>query len=137
MNNYFIRVYYEDTDAGGIVYYANYLKFIERARTEALRDVGLIQNEIVDQFKLIFVVRNIFAEFIKPAKLDDLLEVKTNFKRFGMVSIGLLQEIFLKNNKLFSAEVKLGIVDIMGKPKKLPLELKEKMKNLSKNSVKI
>ena len=130
MNNYFIRVYYEDTDAGGIVYYANYLKFIERARTEALRDIGLIQSEIVDQFKLIFVVRNIFAKFIKPAKLDDLLEVKTNFKRFGMVSIGLVQEIFLNDNKLFSAEVKLGIVDIMGKPKKLPLELKEKMKNL-------
>ena len=59
MNNYFIRVYYEDTDAGGIVYYANYLKFIERARTEALRDIGLIQSEIVDQFKLIFIVRNI------------------------------------------------------------------------------
>ena len=137
MNNYFIRVYYEDTDAGGIVYYANYLKFIERARTEALRDFGLIQSEIVDQFKLIFVVRNIFAEFIKPAKLDDLLKVKTNFKRFGMVSIKLIQEIFLNDNKLFSADVKLGIVDVTGKPKKLPLELKEKMKNLSKNSVKI
>ena len=130
MNNYFIRVYYEDTDAGGIVYNANYLKFIERARTEALRDIGLIQSEIVDQFKLIFVVKNIFAVFIKPAKLDDLLKVETNFKRFGMVSIGVVQEIFLNDNKLFSAEVKLGIVDIMGKPKKLPLGLKEKMKNL-------
>ena len=130
MNNYFFRVYYEDTDAGGIVYYSNYLKFIERARTEALRDIGLIQSEIADQFKLIFVVRNIFAEFIKPAKLDDLLKVKTNFKRFGMVSIGLVQEIFLNDIKLFRAEVKLGIVDITGKPKKIPLELKEKMKKL-------
>ena len=91
----------------------------------------------MDQFKLIFVVRNIFAEFIRPAKLDDLLEIKTNFKKSGMVSIGLVQEIFLNDNKLFSAEVKLGIVDIMGKPKKLPLELKEKMKNLLNNSVKI
>jgi len=130
MSNYFIRVYYEDTDAEGIVYYANYLKFIERARTEALRDIGLIQSEIVDQFKLIFVVRNIFAEFIKPAKLDDLLHVKTNFKRFGMVSLGLEQEIFLSDYKIFRAEVKLGIVDITGKPKKLPLKLKEKIKNL-------
>ena len=130
MSNYFIRVYYEDTDAEGIVYYANYLKFIERARTEALRDIGLIQSEIVEQFKLIFVVRNIFAEFIRPAKLDDLLQVKTNFKRFGMVSLGLEQEIFLKDHKLFRAVVKLGIVDITGKPKKLPLKLKEKMKNL-------
>ena len=98
MNNYFIRVYYEDTDAGGIVYYANYFKFIERARTEALRDIGLIQSEIVDQFKLIFVVRNICAEFIRPAKLDDLLEIKTNLKKSGMVSIGLVQEIFLNDN---------------------------------------
>ena len=130
MNNYFIRVYYEDTDAGGIVYYANYLKFIERARTEALRDIGLIQSEIVDQFKLIFVVRNIFAKFIKPAKLDDLLEVRTNFINFGWVSIELLQEIFLNDIKLFKAEVKLGIVDFDGKPKKLPIELKEKLEHL-------
>ena len=99
MDNYFIRVYYEDTDAGGIVYYANYLKFIERARTESLRDIGLIQCDILDQFKLIFVVRNIFAEYIKPAKLDDLLKVKTNFKRFGIVSINLEQEIFLNDHK--------------------------------------
>ena len=130
MNNYFFRVYYEDTDAGGIVYYANYLKFIERARTESLRNVGLIQSEILDQFNLIFVVRNICAEFIKPAKLDDLLEVKTNFKRLGMVSIELAHEIFLSENKIFKAEVKLGIVDITGKPKKLPVELKEKIENL-------
>ena len=130
MNNYFIRVYYEDTDAGGIVFYANYFKFIERARTEYLREIGLIQSEIADQYKLIFVVRNIFAEFIKPAKLDDLLEVKTNFIRFGMVSIKVVQEIFLNENKLFEAEVKLGIVDIKGKPKKLPIELKEKLENL-------
>ena len=130
MNNYFFRVYYEDTDAGGIVYYANYFKFIERARTEYLREIGLIQSEIADQYKLIFVVRNIFAEFIKPAKLDDLLEVKTNFIRFGMVSIKVVQEIFLNENKLFEAEVKLGIVDIKGKPKKLPIELKEKLENL-------
>ena len=130
MNSCFFRVYYEDTDAGGIVYYANYFKFIERARTEYLREIGLIQSEIADQYKLIFVVRNIFAEFIKPAKLDDLLEVKTNFIRFGMVSIKVVQEIFLNENKLFEAEVKLGIVDIKGKPKKLPTELKEKLANL-------
>jgi len=130
MNSYFFRVYYEDTDAGGIVYYANYFKFIERARTEYLREIGLIQSEIADQYKLIFVVRNIFAEFIKPAKLDDLLEVKTNFIKFGMVSIKVVQEIFLNENKLFEAEVKLGIVDIKGKPKKLPIQLKEKLENL-------
>ena len=137
MNNYFLRVYYEDTDAGGIVYYANYLKFIERARTESLREIGLIQSEMRDKLKLAFVVKNIFAEYIRPAKLDDFLEVKTYFKKFGRVSIELAQEIFLNDNKLFKAEVKLGIIDISGKPKKLPIELKEKLENLSNNSVKI
>ena len=132
MNNYFIRVYYEDTDAGGIVFYANYFKFIERARTEYLREIGLIQSEIADQYKLIFVVRNIFAEFIKPAKLDDLLEVKTNFIRFGMVSIKVVQEIFLNENKLFEAEVKLGIVDIKGKPKKITYRVKRKIRKFMK-----
>ena len=130
MRNYFLRVYYEDTDAGSIVYYANYLKFIERARTESLREIGLIQSDIADQFKIIFVVRNIFAEFIKPAKLDDFLEVRTNVIKFGWVSIELVQEIFLNNNKLFKAEVKLGIIDVEGKPKKIPIELKEKLEYL-------
>ena len=134
MNNYFVRVYYEDTDAGGIVYYANYLKFIERARTESLRKIGFIQSEIKKQLKLTFVVKNIFAEFIKPAKLDDFLKVKTNFIKLGRVSIELEQEIFLNDNKLFKAEVKLGIIDISGKPKKLPIELKEKLENLSKSN---
>ena len=83
MNNFFCRVYYEDTDAGGIVYHANYFKYIERARTESLRNLGLFQSKIKDQFKLTFVVKNIFAEFIKPAKLDDFLEIKSNFIKFS------------------------------------------------------
>ena len=98
MNNFFCRVYYEDTDSGGIVYHANYFKYIERARTESLRSLGLFQSKIKDQFKLTFVVKNIFAEFIKPAKLDDFLEIKSNFIKFGMVSIKLEQEIFLNDN---------------------------------------
>ena len=137
MNNFFCRVYHEDTDSGGIVYHANYFKYIERARTESLRNVGLFQSKIKDQFKLTFVVKNIFAEFIKPAKLDDFLEIKSNFIKFGMVSIKLEQEIFLNDMKIFGAEIKLGIIDINGKPKKLPAEIKVKLEKLLNNSVKI
>ena len=137
MESYFCKVYYEDTDSGGIVYYANYLKYIERARTETLGTVGLFQNKIKDQLNLIFVVRSIFAEYMKPAKLDDILEVTTNFIKLGMVSIVVEQEIFLKKTKIFGAKVKLGIIDLNGKPKKLPSTLRLKLDNLSKNSIKI
>ena len=137
MNIFFCRVYYEDTDSGGIVYHANYFKYIERARTESLRNLGLFQSKIKDQFKLTFVVKNIFAEFIKPAKLDDFLEIKSNFIKFGMVSIKLEQEIFLNDKKIFGAKIKLGIIDINGKPKKLPIEIKVKLEKLLNNSVKI
>ncbi len=137
MENYFFKVYYEDTDAGGIVYYANYLKYIERARTETLGTVGIFQNKIKDQLNIIFVVRSIFAEYMKPAKLDDILEVTTNFIKLGMVSIVVEQEIFLKKTKIFGAKVKLGIIDLNGKPKKLPSTLRLKLEKLSKKSIKI
>ena len=140
MHKYFtynVKVYYEDTDAGGVVYYANYLKYIERARTETLGTVGLFQNKIKDQLHLIFVVRSIFAEYMKPAKLDDILEVTTNFIKLGMVSIVVEQEIFLKKTKIFGAKVKLGIIDLNGKPKKLPSTLRLKLEKLSKKSIKI
>ena len=136
MNNHFLRVFYEDTDTAGIVYYANYFKFIERARSESLRNIGLIQSEIKDNYKIIFVVRKIFAEFIRPAKLDDLLKISTNFLRIGIVSVELDQKIFLNNTIIFKAKVKLGILNTKGKPKKLPIDLREKLKDLSKNSIK-
>ena len=136
MSNHFLRVFYEDTDTAGIVYYANYFKFIERARSESLRNIGLIQSEIKDKYKIIFVVRKIIAEFIRPAKLDDLLEISTNFLKIGIVSIELDQKIFLNNNTIFKANVKLGILNTKGKPKKLPIDLREKLQDLSKNSIK-
>ena len=136
MSNHFLRVFYEDTDTAGIVYYANYFKFIERARSESLRNIGLIQSEIKDKYKIIFVVRKIIAEFIRPAKLDNLLEISTNFLKIGIVSIELDQKIFLNNTIIFKANVKLGILNTKGKPKKLPIDLREKLQDLSKNSIK-
>ena len=136
MSNHFLRVFYEDTDTAGIVYYANYFKFIERARSESLRNIGLIQTEIKDKYKIIFVVRKIIAEFIRPAKLDDLLEISTDFLKIGIVSIELDQKIFLNDAVIFKANVKLGILNTKGKPKKLPIDLREKLQDLSKNSIK-
>ena len=136
MSNHFLRVFYEDTDTAGIVYYANYFKFIERARSESLRNIGLIQTEIKDKYKIIFVVRKIIAEFIRPAKLDNLLEISTNFLKIGIVSIELDQKIFLNNTIIFKANVKLGILNTKGKHKKLPIDLREKLQDLSKNSIK-
>tara|TARA_Y100001933_G_C18658453_1_gene421709 strand:+ start:185 stop:598 length:414 start_codon:yes stop_codon:yes gene_type:complete len=137
MEYYFCKVYHEDTDAGGIVYYANYLKYIERARTESLGTIGLFQNKIKDQLNLIFVVKSIFAEYLKPARLDDILEVTTNFIKLGVVSIVVEQEIFLNKTKIFGATVKLGIIDLNGKPKKMPSALRLKLENLLKKSIKI
>ena len=137
MENYFCRVYYEDTDAGGIVYYANYLKYLERARTESLGTIGLFQNKIKDQLNLIFVVKSISAEYLKPARLDDILEVTTNFMKLGVVSIVVEQEILLNKTKIFGATVKLGITDLNGKPKKMPSALRLKLENLLKKSIKI
>ena len=137
MKNYFCRVFYEDTDAGGIVYYANYFKFIERARTESLRDLGLVQSKLKERYSIIFVVRNVVAEFIKPARLDNLLEITTNYIKVGKLSVEIEQEIFLDSIIIFKAKIKLGIVNITGKPKKLPDDLKGKFEKLSNNSIKI
>ena len=137
MKNYFCRVFYEDTDTGGIVYYANYFKFIERARTETLRDVGLVQSKLKERYNIIFVVRNVFAEFIKPARLDNLLEITTHFIKVGKVSVEIEQDILLDSSIIFKAKIKLGIVNIIGKPKKLPDDLKVKFEKLSNNSIKI
>ena len=88
-----IRVYYEDTDAGGVVYYANYLKFAERARTEVLRSAGLNQIDLLEKEGIGFVVRHVSIDYLKPAKLDDLLDVETMLETMGKASLTLRQSI--------------------------------------------
>lgn len=90
---YAVRVYYEDTDAGGIVYHANYLRFAERARTEALRAMGVPHAEMVGQFNLMFVVRRIEVDYQRPARLDDSLTVVTESLRVGGASLLLRQDV--------------------------------------------
>jgi len=132
MNTFNCRVYYEDTDAGGIVYYANYLKFSERARTECLRNLGIFQNVIKEKFDLVFVVKRIRAEYCKSARLDDVMEIRTAFQKIGRVSFELDQEIFVRGDIIFFAQVKLGVIDNMGRPRPLPTNIKDKMVELRK-----
>jgi acyl-CoA thioester hydrolase len=90
-HHYAVRVYYEDTDAGGVVYHANFLRFAERARTEALRDLGVSHAEMADQHGLMFMVRRVKLDYLKPARLDDSLVVVTRPLEIRLASIDLRQ----------------------------------------------
>lgn len=106
-----IRIYYEDTDAGGVVYHANYIKFAERARTEALREAGLHQSTLWDSDNIGFVVRRIGVDYTKPARLDDLLSVETTLTEFGKASVTLSQVVKRADDVLATIHVKLAIID--------------------------
>jgi acyl-CoA thioester hydrolase len=115
-----LRVYYEDTDAGAVVYYANYLKFCERARTEWLRVAGFQQAELLEKRNLVFVVRNFQADYLKPAALDDLLEVVTRIEKLGHASIIFAQDVERDGTVLFQARVVVACVD-WGRRKSAPI----------------
>ena len=103
-----VRVYYEDTDTGGIVYYANYLKFFERARTEWLRGFGLSQAKLAQEEGLIFVVRRALLDFARPARLDDLLEVTVEPLKVARVYLDLAQEARCGTQVLARAEIRVA-----------------------------
>ena len=126
-----IKIYYEDTDAQGVVYYANYLKFFERARTEFLREIGYKQKELMEK-GAIFVVREVSVEFKKPASLDQQIEVHTQIIKAGKVSFDLNQEALSKEgNLLCGVVIKCGCLALKDfKPKALPSKLYQGMKSL-------
>ncbi len=105
-----IRIYYEDTDAGGVVYYASYLKFAERGRTELLRSLGFENKTLRDQHGVLFVVRHVEADYIRPAHLDDLLRIDTSIVQLKNASVVMKQSIFRKTDEVFSMSVKLACV---------------------------
>lgn len=115
-----LRVYYEDTDAGGIVYYANYLKFIERARTEALLDLGVSQTALHAGSGLVFAVRAVTASYNAPARLEDRLEVVTTVTRVSGARIEMAQDIFRDGARLFDAVVTLVCIGPEGRPARIP-----------------
>lgn len=128
-----VRVYYEDTDSGGIVYYANYLKFAERARSESLRSVGINQTELLDEYGIAFAVRSCNVEFHKPARLDDLLTIDTKLEEIGNASLVMQQTISREQTLLVSLTVRLAVVDRGMKPAKLPAPLRTAFMSIFEN----
>lgn len=120
------RVYYEDTDAGGVVYYANYLKFAERARTEMLREKGVSQLDLAKNHNLLFVVKDSYMDIKKSAKLDDLLTVKTTIKEIRGARIIFFQELTIENQILSVITSTIAMVNTSFKPVKIPFFIKEK-----------
>ena len=116
-----IRVYYEDTDFSGAVYHANYLKFCERARSDCLRLLGIHHSELHETAS--FVVRRMVCDFLKPALIDNLLEVETRFVEFAGARMELIQAVRRADKKLFEAQVTVVLVDGQGRPKRLPPEM--------------
>lgn len=118
-----VRVYYEDTDAAGIVYYANYLKFVERARTEMLRDLDASHSSLSRDTGLAFVVKRCTVDYFYPARLDDALDVQTLVEKIGGASLVLDQRIYRAERLLVTIEVRLALVDQEMRPARLPKAL--------------
>lgn len=123
-----VRIYYEDTDTGGIVYYANYLKFAERARTEMLRAFGIENSTLLNEQRVAFAVKECSADYIKPAVLDDELNIVTSVEHLGGASMRLIQDIFRGQEHLVAIKVRLACMNIdTGQPCRLPKEVRAVM----------
>ncbi len=122
-----VRVYYQDTDAGGVVYHANFVNFMERARTEWLRNFGYTGLGMMREFGMLFVVRSLKVDYYKPAVLDDLLEVSAEIKEIGRSRVTLHQEVRRKDELLAEGEVHLVCVTQEAfKPVAIPDFLRDK-----------
>ena len=130
---YPVRVYYEDTDAAGIVYYANYLKYAERARTEMLRDLGTENARLMKTEGLTFAVRRCGVDFFKPARLDDLLSVETRLIDIGGASVVADQRVKRDNAELVRMELKLACLSLDGRPARLPAAVKTRLEEFRGN----
>ena len=125
-----LRVYFEDTDAGGIVYYANYLKFAERARSEMLRDVGIESSTVMEDHGVALTVRTCHAEYHKPARLDDVLEVHSRIVKVGGASLEGEQRITKDGRDLVVLNIKLACMAMDGKPARMPKQLRATIEEL-------
>ena len=121
------NVYYEDTDAGGVVYYANYLKFIERARTDAMASEDFTNSNLRDNYGIYIIVKSCNLNFIKSSRLEDKLDIFSEIIEVKNVSIKMKQDIFVKDNLILTADVHLATINKDGKPTKMPEKLKEQL----------
>jgi len=115
-----VKVYYEDTDAGGVVYYANYLKFLERARSEAIYTIGLTNKKLLDENEIIILVKSCNIQYKKPVKFEDELEIVSKVISKSRTSFIMLQKIFINDLEVTEAEVHLVVVNKQGKPTEIP-----------------
>jgi len=126
---YETKVYYEDTDAGGIVYYANYLKFLERARTEMISSFELNNKKLLNDHKVLIIVKSINIEYKKPAQLEDKLQIYSSIKSITKASFAMCQKIKRNEEIVLVADIHLVTVNPEGKPIKIPEILKKSLKN--------
>lgn len=124
-----LRVYYEDTDAAGIVYYANYLRFAERARTEMMRSLGLNHSGMMAAEGVVFAVRHCSADFLAPARLDDRLEVVTRITGLRGASLGMEQRVRRDGADLVRMSLKLACMTLTGRPSRIPGALRADLKD--------
>jgi len=123
-----VRVYYEDTDAGGVVFYANYLKFFERARTEMLRDMGFEQDQLIAEQNIIFVVRAVQVDYLTPARFNESLDVSAEVTQAKKVSLNFEQTITRNGEMLCKGNIRIACLDAKTmKPKAIPENLLEKL----------
>ena len=123
-----VRVYWEDTDAGGVVFYANYLKFFERARTEWLRSMGFGQEELRTQTGAMFIVSQTSVRYLRPARLDDLLRVTVEVSHAGQASMTIAQVAWRGEERLAEGEIRIGCVDAQSfRPRRIPDPLLQAM----------
>ena len=131
-----LKVYYEDTDSGGVVYYANYLKFLERARTEALFSIGFSNNKIQEQFNSLIIVKSCNIEYKKSAHLEDELTIRSFVKSITKTSFVMNQIISKENDIIVEAQIHLVFINIEGKPVKIPGDIYSKFKPFFCDSIK-
>jgi len=122
-----LRVYYEDTDAAGIVYYANYLKFIERARTEMMRAAGIDHSSMRDADGVLFIVRRCTLDYRQPARLDDLLQIHTRIVTLKGASLEVEQIVLRDSETLVHAELRLACIKESGAPARFPPDLRSSL----------
>ena len=130
MSNEFIhevKVYYEDTDSGGVVYYSNYLKFLERARTEMINSIGLSNKKLLEEHKTLIIVKSCNVEYLSPSKLEDRLQIYSSIESINKASFVMSQDIKKDDDLIVKAKIKLVTVNCEGRPIKIPSVLENKL----------
>src|SRR5574337_618171 len=123
-----VRVYYEDTDAAGVVYYANYFKFCERARTEWLRQIGFNNSTLLEERGLAFVVRAVKGDYLAPAVLDDALQVVSTLDKLGGASLVFGQRVMRGGELLFDAQIAIACIDLRARrASPIPADVKQQL----------